>query len=202
MNSSLARGNYIPILCVILYTNSWFQSKVCEDWLAQSATSLKAFFLQQLRHRPKMHLFPWKATENWTCTDSLQENGSSNVIHSLIGNLDFGRILPADDTWAPQSFTFGFPHCSHLMYLAAGGKKNCVSVTLAAFSGNIFNRSIISRFCSGEKFLFGLRDLFFCLFLDNVSAAPSDSSNALFWQTVFFTSDVWLFPLATGSFGL
>lgn len=59
-----------------------------------------------------------------------------------------------------------------------------------------------SRFCSGAKFLLGFRDLFFCLFLDKVSPAPSESSNALFWQTAFFTSDVWLFPLATGSFGL
>lgn len=97
-------------------------------------------------------------------------------------------------------FTFGFPHCSHLMYLAARDKKNCVDVILAGFYRSLilFN----SRFCSGEKFLWGFRDLFFCLFLDNVSPAPSESSNALFWHTVFFTSDVWLFPLGTGSFGL
>lgn len=89
-------------------------------------------------------------------------------------------------------FTFGFPHCSHLTYLAAGVKKNCVSVTLAPLSRNILNSSVgfNARFCSGEKFLLGFRDLFFCLFLDNGSAVPSESSNALFWHTLFFTSDV------------
>ena len=59
-----------------------------------------------------------------------------------------------------------------------------------------------SRFCSGQKFLLGFRDLFFCLFLESVSGAPSESSSALFWHTVFFTSELWLLPLATGSFGL
>lgn len=107
--------------------------------------------------------------------------------------------------WQMSSFfTFGFPHCSHLMYLAAGDTKNCVDIILAGFYRNLFKSLIFfnSRFCSGEKFFFGFRDLFFCLFLDSVSPAPSESSKALFWHTVFFTSDVRLFPLGTGSFGL
>lgn len=113
----------------------------------------------------------------------------------------FWQDYPCWWQMSTSAFTFGFPHCSHLMYLAEGDTKNCVDVILAYFWRNsliLFN----SRFCSGEKFLFGFRDLFFCLFLDNVSAAPSESSNALFWHTVFFTSDVWLFPLETCSFGL
>lgn len=116
----------------------------------------------------------------------------------------FGKDYPCWWQLSSSVFTFGLPHCSHLMYLAAGDKKNCADIILAGFYRNLFNSLILfnSRFCSGEKFLFGFRDLFFCLFLDNVSPALSESSNALFWHTVFFTSDVWLFPLGTGSFGL
>lgn len=99
--------------------------------------------------------------------------------------------------WVPTLLTLDVFGCKRQ-------EEVCVSVTLAAFSRNTSNSWIgfNSRFCSGEKFLFGFRDLFFCLFLDSVSPVVSESSNALFWQTVFFTSDVWLFPLASGSFGL
>lgn len=59
-----------------------------------------------------------------------------------------------------------------------------------------------SRFCSGQKFLLGLRDLFFSLFLESMSADPSESSSGLFWHTGFLTSDLWPLPLRAGSFGL
>lgn len=96
-------------------------------------------------------------------------------------------------------------HTAHTWRIWLQEARRTVSVWLWQRSAGTFSTvpSVFnSRFCSGEKFLLGFRDLFFCLFLDNVSAAASDSSNALFWQTVLFTSGVWLFPLATGSFGL
>lgn len=102
---------------------------------------------------------------------------------------------------AASSLAFGFPHCSHLMYLAVGGRERewvwewSEEFELEAVEG------CYSRFCSGQKFLWGFLDLFFCLFLDSVSDVPSESSSALFWHTVFFSS-AWLLPLATGSFGL
>lgn len=92
--------------------------------------------------------------------------------------------------------------CTWLWEESTGTRSDVSCILLVCFKRGPESDGLDSRFCSGQKFLLGFRDLFFCLFLERVSAVPSESSSALFWHTVFFTSEPWLLPLATGSFGL
>lgn len=55
-----------------------------------------------------------------------------------------------------QSFTFGFPHCSHLMYLAVGGKKR--DIVRFQIYLNVSNKeisSLSSKWRVGLTFLLG-----------------------------------------------